>query len=47
MSDVDSHETMSDTPGPRKMKKHEEVHDVHNTLVEISSTSPKQGDDGG
>jgi hypothetical protein len=47
MSDVDSPETMPDTPGPSKTKKNDEVHDVHSTSVETSSTSPEQGDDGG
>jgi hypothetical protein len=47
MSDVDIPETMSDTPGPSKMKKNDEMHDVHSTSVETSSTSPEQEDDGG
>jgi hypothetical protein len=47
MSDVDSPETMSDTPGPSKMKKDDEVHDVHSTSVKTTSISPEQGDDGG
>jgi hypothetical protein len=46
MSDVDSPETMPDTPGPSKTNKNDEVHDVHSTSVETSSTSPEQGDDG-
>jgi hypothetical protein len=47
MCNVDSLETMPDTPGPSKMKKNDEVHDVHSASVETSSTSPEQGDDGG
>jgi hypothetical protein len=47
MSNVDSPETMSDTPGPSKTKKNDNVHDVHSTSVETYSTSPEQGDDGG
>jgi hypothetical protein len=47
MSDVDIPDTMPNTPGSSKMKKNDEVHDVHSTSVETSSTSPKQGDDGG
>jgi hypothetical protein len=47
MFDVDSPETMSDTPGRSKMKKNDEFHDVHSTSVETYSTSPEQGDDGG
>jgi hypothetical protein len=38
---------MSVTPGPSKTKKNDEVHDVHSTSVETSSTSPMQGDDDG
>jgi hypothetical protein len=37
--DVDSPKIMTDTPGPRKTKKNDEVHDVHSTSVETSSTS--------
>jgi hypothetical protein len=41
MPDVDSPETMPDTPGPSKTKKNDEVHDVHNTSVETYSSSPE------
>jgi hypothetical protein len=47
MSDVDSPETMSDTPGPSKTKKDDEVQDVHSTSTKTSSISPEQGNDGG
>jgi hypothetical protein len=47
MSNVDSPDTMSDTPGPSKTKKDDEVHDVHSTSAKTSSISPEQGDDGG
>jgi hypothetical protein len=47
MSDVDSPETMSDTPRPSNTKKYDEVHDVHNTSTKTSSISPEKGDDGG
>jgi hypothetical protein len=43
MSDVDSLETTTDAPGPRKTKKNEEAQDVHGTLVKISSISPEKG----
>jgi len=43
MSDMDSTETMLETPGPSKTKKNDNVHDVHSTSVETSSTSPEQG----
>ena len=46
MSDVDSPETMSNTPGPSKTKKDDEVQDVHSTSAK-TSISPEQGDDGG
>jgi hypothetical protein len=47
MSDVDIPKTMADTPGPSKTKKIDEMHDVHSTSVETSSTSCEKGDDGG
>jgi hypothetical protein len=47
MSDVDIPKTMSDTPGPSKAKKDEEVQDVNNTSMKIASISPEQEDDGG
>jgi hypothetical protein len=46
MSDVDSPEAMSDTPGPRKTKKDDEVQDVPSTSTKTTSISPAQGGDG-
>jgi hypothetical protein len=46
MFDVDSPETMLDRPGPRKMKKDDEVQDVHSTSTK-TSISPEQGGNGG
>jgi hypothetical protein len=45
MSDVDSPEAMSDTPGPRKPKKDVEVQDIHNTSTNTASLSPAKGGD--
>jgi hypothetical protein len=45
MSDVDSPETTTDTPGPSKTKKNEEAQDVHNTSMKIASISPEKGGD--
>jgi hypothetical protein len=45
MSDVDIPETLSDTHGPSKKKKDDEVQDVHSTSAKTTSISPKQGDD--
>jgi hypothetical protein len=45
MSDVDSVETVTDTPGPSKTKKNEEAQDVHNTLAKTAFISPEQGGD--
>jgi hypothetical protein len=47
MSDVDIPETMSDTPGPSKKKKYDEVQYVHSTLVKTTSISPEKGELGG
>jgi hypothetical protein len=46
MYDVDSPETMPDTPGPSKMKKDDEVQDVHRISMK-TLISREQGDDGG
>jgi hypothetical protein len=47
MSDVDSPETTQDTPGPSKIKKTEEVHDLDNASMKTASISVEQGGDGG
>jgi hypothetical protein len=47
MFDVDILETMTNTPGPSKTNKDDEVHDVHSTSVKTTSISPEQGNDGG
>jgi hypothetical protein len=47
ISDLDSPETASDTPGPSKIKKTEEVHDLDNASVKTASISAEQGGDGG
>jgi hypothetical protein len=46
LSDVDSPEAAQNTPGPSKMKKPEEVHDVDKTFVRTASISPDEGGDG-
>jgi hypothetical protein len=46
MSDVDSPETATNIPGPRKIKKTEEVHDLDSASVKTTSISTKQGGDG-
>jgi hypothetical protein len=46
ISDIDSPETMSDTPGPSKIKKTKEVQDLDSTSVKTTSISPEQGGDG-
>jgi hypothetical protein len=46
MSDVDSPETTQDTPGPSKIKKTEEVHDLDSASVKTASISAEQGGDG-
>jgi hypothetical protein len=45
MSDVNSPEAMSDTPGPRKTQKDVDVQDVHSTSINTTSISPAQGGD--
>jgi hypothetical protein len=45
MSDVDSPEAMSDTPGLRKTKKDVEVQDIHITSMKTASLSPATGGD--
>jgi hypothetical protein len=45
MFDVDSPETMSDTPGPCKTKKDVEVQDIHNTSTKTALLSPMKGGD--
>jgi hypothetical protein len=47
MSDIDSPEAVHDTPGPSKIKKIEEVHDLDNTSVNTTSISADQGRYGG
>jgi hypothetical protein len=46
LSDIDSPETVLDTPGPRKMKKPEEVHEVDSASVRTASITPDEGGDG-
>jgi hypothetical protein len=46
MSDVDSPETASDTAGPSKIKKTEEVHDLDSASVKTASISAEKGGDG-
>jgi uncharacterized sporulation protein YeaH/YhbH (DUF444 family) len=46
ISDIESPETVPDTPGPSKTKKAEEVHDVDNASVRTASISPDEGGDG-
>ena len=46
LSDIDSLETVPDTLGPRKMKKHEEVHEVDSASVRNASIKPDEGSDG-
>jgi RNAse (barnase) inhibitor barstar len=45
MSDIESPESMSDTPGPHKTKKDLEVQDIHNTSTKTASLSPAKGGD--
>jgi hypothetical protein len=47
ISNLDSPETASDTPGPSKIKKTEEVHDLDNTSMKTASISIEQGGGGG
>jgi hypothetical protein len=46
LSDIDSPETVPDTPGPSKMKKPEEVHEVDNASVKTTSITLDEGGDG-
>jgi hypothetical protein len=43
LSDIDSPETVPDTPVPRKTKKPEKVHEVDSAFVRISSITPDEG----
>ena len=45
MSDVDSPEAMSDTPGPRNTKKDVGVQGTHSTSTKTTSISPTKGSD--
>jgi hypothetical protein len=47
LSDIDSPEAAHDTPGPSKIKKTEEVHDLDNTSVKTASILAEKGGDGG
>jgi hypothetical protein len=47
MSDIDSLETVHDTPRPSKIKKTEEVHDLDSASMKTASISADQGGDGG
>jgi hypothetical protein len=46
LSDIDSPEIVPDTPGPSKMTKPEEVHDVGSASVRTASISPDEEGDG-
>jgi hypothetical protein len=46
ISDIDSPETMQDTPGPSRMKKTEEAQDLDRASMKTASISPEQGGDG-
>jgi hypothetical protein len=46
LSDVDSPETVLDTPGPSKMKKPEEFHKVDSTSIRTASITPDEAGDG-
>jgi hypothetical protein len=46
ISNVESPEAMSNTPGPSKTKRDDEVQDIHNTSTKTTSISPAQGGDG-
>jgi hypothetical protein len=46
MSDLDSPEAAHDTPGPSKIKKTEEVHDLDNASMKTTSISAEKGGDG-
>jgi hypothetical protein len=45
MSDVDSPEAMTDTPGPCKTKKDVEVQYIHSTSMKTTSLTPAKGGD--
>jgi hypothetical protein len=47
ISDIDSPETVQDTPGPSRTKKTEEVQDLDSASAKTASISPEQGGDGG
>ena len=46
MSDLDSTEATHDTPGPSKIKKTEEVHDLDSASMKTASISVDKGGDG-
>jgi hypothetical protein len=46
MFDIDSSETATDIPGPSKIKKTEEVHDLDSASMKTASISAEQGGDG-
>jgi hypothetical protein len=46
ISDIDSPETVQDTPGPSRTKKTEEVQEIDSASVKTASISPEQGGDG-
>jgi hypothetical protein len=46
ISNIDSLEAAQDTPGPRKIKKTDEVQYLSSASMKISSMSPDQGGDG-
>jgi hypothetical protein len=46
ISDIDSPETMQDTPRPSRTKKTEEVQGLDSASVKIDSISPEKGGDG-
>jgi hypothetical protein len=47
MSDIDSPEIASDTVGPSKIKKTEEIHDLDSASVKTVSILVEKGGDGG
>jgi hypothetical protein len=47
ISNIDSLETVQDTPRPSRMKKIEEVQDLDSASMKNASISPEQGGDGG
>jgi hypothetical protein len=46
ISNLDSPENASDTPGPSNIKKTEEVHDLDSASMKIASILAEQGGDG-